>query len=186
MGIGFKKWYRSVSITMIVSAWWLQTSSKFSGKKPKKQPEKLGNGQLLSGCGFVQNIAPSSLSRDRKIKMEQTNNISYRIWKYSENRNFQQLWLIVRLDYYLRAIFERDSIAATIVVKSIVSPVLISLIEVRLSSVDKLSSVLSALSRISIIFNCLLGQTKSLSVLHYMVWLLVSKTLDKTSFVEAT
>jgi len=34
---------------------------------------KLGNEQLLSGCGFVQNIAPPSLSRDRRIKMEQTN-----------------------------------------------------------------------------------------------------------------
>jgi len=26
---------------------------------------------VLSGCGFVQNIAPPSLSRDRRIKMEQ-------------------------------------------------------------------------------------------------------------------
>jgi len=25
--------------TMIISAWWLRTSSKFSGKKTKKQPE---------------------------------------------------------------------------------------------------------------------------------------------------
>jgi len=25
--------------TMIISAWWLRTSSKFSGKKSKKQPE---------------------------------------------------------------------------------------------------------------------------------------------------
>jgi len=58
---------------MIISVWWLRTSSKFSGKKSMKQPEKLGNGQLLSGWGFVQNIAPPSLSRDRRIKMEQTN-----------------------------------------------------------------------------------------------------------------
>jgi len=34
---------------------------------------KLENGQLLRGCGFVQNIAPSSLSLDRRIKMVQTN-----------------------------------------------------------------------------------------------------------------
>jgi len=46
---------------MIISAWWLRTSSKFSGKK----------------CGFVQNIAPPSLSRDRRIKMEQTNKQYY-------------------------------------------------------------------------------------------------------------
>jgi len=66
-----RPWIRP--FTMIISAWWLWTSSKFSGKKSKKQQEKLGNGQLLSGCGFVQNIASPSLSRDRKIKMEQTN-----------------------------------------------------------------------------------------------------------------
>jgi len=27
--------------------------SKLNDKKPRKQPEKLGNGQLLFGCGFV-------------------------------------------------------------------------------------------------------------------------------------
>jgi len=54
---------------MIISAWWLRTSSKFSGKKSKKTTG-LGNGQFLSGCGFVQHIAPPSLSRDRRIKME--------------------------------------------------------------------------------------------------------------------
>jgi len=58
---------------MIISAWWLQTSSKFSVKKSKKQSENSKNGQLLSRCGFVQYIAPPSLSRDRRIKMEQTN-----------------------------------------------------------------------------------------------------------------
>jgi len=31
---------------------------------------KLGNRQLLSELGFVQNIAPPSLSRDKRIKME--------------------------------------------------------------------------------------------------------------------
>jgi len=59
---------------MIISAWWLRTSSKFGDKKSKKTTGKLGNGQLLSGCGFIQNIAPPSLSRDRRIKMEQTTN----------------------------------------------------------------------------------------------------------------
>jgi len=43
--------------------------------RSQKTTGKLGNGQLLSGCGFVQNITPPSLSRDRRIKMEQTNNI---------------------------------------------------------------------------------------------------------------
>jgi len=32
---------------------------------------KVGNGQLLSECGFVQIIVPPSLSRDRRIRMEQ-------------------------------------------------------------------------------------------------------------------
>jgi len=59
--------------TMIISVWWLRTSSRLSSKKSKKQPENFGNGQLLSGCRFVQNIAPPSLSLDRRIKMEQTN-----------------------------------------------------------------------------------------------------------------
>jgi len=38
----------------------------------KETTGKQGNGQLLSGRRFVQNIAPPSLSRDRSIK-EQTN-----------------------------------------------------------------------------------------------------------------
>jgi len=59
---------------MNISAWWLRTSSKLSGYEAKKTTGKLGNGQLLSGCGFVQNIAPLSLSRDGRINMERTNN----------------------------------------------------------------------------------------------------------------
>jgi len=38
----------------------------------KETTGKLGNGQPLSGCGFIQNIAPPSLFRDRRIKMKQT------------------------------------------------------------------------------------------------------------------
>jgi len=34
-------------MTMIISAWWFRTSSKFSGKKSKEITGKLGNGQLL-------------------------------------------------------------------------------------------------------------------------------------------
>jgi len=59
---------------MIITAWWLRTSSKFSDKKSKETTGKLGNGQLLSGCGFVQNIAPLSLSRDMRINMEKKQN----------------------------------------------------------------------------------------------------------------
>jgi len=32
-----RPWIRR--FTMIISAWWLRTSSKFSGNKSKKQPE---------------------------------------------------------------------------------------------------------------------------------------------------
>jgi len=53
---------------------------------------KLGNGQLLSKCKFVQNIVPPSLSGDRRIKMEQnkptTNNsfnARYALDKYTSS-----------------------------------------------------------------------------------------------------
>ena len=36
------------------------------------QLENLENGQLLRECGFVQRIAPPSLSRERRIKMHQS------------------------------------------------------------------------------------------------------------------
>jgi len=35
---------------MIISAWWLRTSSKFSGKKSKTQPENLEMGNSLAGA----------------------------------------------------------------------------------------------------------------------------------------
>jgi len=54
---------------MLISAWWLRISSKFSGKKSKKQPQTQ-KWTLLCECGFVQTLAPPSLSRDRRIKME--------------------------------------------------------------------------------------------------------------------
>jgi len=57
---------------MIISALWLRTSSKFSGKK-SKEPENSEMDNSLSGCGFVQNIAPLLLSRDRRLKIEQNN-----------------------------------------------------------------------------------------------------------------
>jgi len=48
---------------------------QFSGKKSKKQLEnsKRTTPTVLSGFGFIQNIASPSLSRDGWIKMEQTN-----------------------------------------------------------------------------------------------------------------
>ena len=52
-----RPWIRR--FTIIISAWWLRTSSKFMWEEVKRQPESLENGQLLSGCGFVQSIAHS-------------------------------------------------------------------------------------------------------------------------------
>ena len=65
-----RPWIRR--FTMIISAWWLRTSSKFMWEEVKGQPENLENGQLLSGCGFIQRIAPPSLSRERRIKIHQS------------------------------------------------------------------------------------------------------------------
>jgi len=66
----FHPWIRR--FTMIISAWWLRKSRKFRGKKSKKQL-KTRKWTTPKGCGFVQNIAPPSLSRYTRIKMEQTN-----------------------------------------------------------------------------------------------------------------
>ena len=50
-----RPWIRR--ITIIISAWWLEQAANLRGKKSKLQQESLENGQLLSGCGFVQSIA---------------------------------------------------------------------------------------------------------------------------------
>ena len=65
-----RPWIRRFA--MIISAWWLWTSSKFMWEEFKGQPENSENGQLLSGCGFVQRITPPSISRERRIKMHQS------------------------------------------------------------------------------------------------------------------
>ena len=42
-----RAWKRRFAV--IVSVWWLRTSSKFTWKEVKRQPENLENGQILSG-----------------------------------------------------------------------------------------------------------------------------------------
>jgi len=64
-----RPWIRH--FTILISAWWLRTSSKLSGKKSKETTGKLGNGQFLSRYRFIQNIAPPSLSHGRRLKMQQ-------------------------------------------------------------------------------------------------------------------
>jgi len=56
---------------MIISAWWLRTSSKFSGKKLKKQLENSEMNNSKAGADSSKNITPPSLSRDRRIKIDQ-------------------------------------------------------------------------------------------------------------------
>ena len=41
----------------------------------KGQPENFENGLLFSGCGFVQRIAPSWVSCERRTKMHQSINL---------------------------------------------------------------------------------------------------------------
>ena len=64
-------------LTMIISARWLRTSSKFMWKEVKRQQEKLENGLLLSGCGIIQRRGPPSLSRDRRIKMHHSSSKTF-------------------------------------------------------------------------------------------------------------
>jgi len=44
---------------------------------------KLKNGQLLSECGFVQNIAPPLLSLDKTIKMLEQNKHKIKLYKFN-------------------------------------------------------------------------------------------------------
>ena len=55
-----RPWIRR--FTMIISAWWLRTSSKFMWEEFIRQPENLENGQLLSECGFVKNKSATVVS----------------------------------------------------------------------------------------------------------------------------
>ena len=48
--------------TMIISAWWLQTSSKFTWEEGKRQPQSLDYGLLQSGRGLVQNKSATAAS----------------------------------------------------------------------------------------------------------------------------
>ena len=53
--------------TMIISALWLRKSTKFRWKEAKRQPKNLENSEIL--CGFVERMAPPSLSREIRITM---------------------------------------------------------------------------------------------------------------------
>ena len=54
-------------------SWWFATRNKFTAQI-KRLLENLGKSNILNGqnCGFVQRIASPSLSRDRRIKMHES------------------------------------------------------------------------------------------------------------------
>ena len=61
---------RTRCFTIIISAWWNLTSSKVKKSEAKFKRKTRKYRQLLSESRFVLRIAPSSLSRDRKVKMK--------------------------------------------------------------------------------------------------------------------
>ena len=54
--------------TTIISAWWNLTSSKLKKSETKFKRKARKQRQLLSESGFVLNITPPPLSRDRRMK----------------------------------------------------------------------------------------------------------------------
>ena len=56
--------------TTIILAWWNLTSSKLKKLEAKFKRKTRKHRQLLRESAFILHIAPSSLSRDRRIKMK--------------------------------------------------------------------------------------------------------------------
>jgi len=50
---------------MIISAWWLRISCKFSGKKSKKQPENLEMDNSQAGADYNITTVAFSLQEDK-------------------------------------------------------------------------------------------------------------------------
>ena len=67
-----RPWIRC--FTTFISAWWNITSSQLKKSEAKFKRKIRKQGQLLSESEFVLCIAPSSLSRDRRIKMKKSIN----------------------------------------------------------------------------------------------------------------
>ena len=67
-----RPWIRR--FTIIISAWWLQTSSKFTWEEVKTSTEKLGKWSTPKRVRIRPKYSAPSLSRDRRIKMHQSIN----------------------------------------------------------------------------------------------------------------
>ena len=67
-----RPWIRR--ITMIISAWWLRTNSKFSGQEFKKSLGTLDHRKLLSRCGLLQSRSSSGNEKcaDRSTSLRLT------------------------------------------------------------------------------------------------------------------
>ena len=69
-----RPWIRR--FTIIISAWWLRTSSKFTWEEVKTSIGKLGKWSTPKRVRIRPKYSAPSLSRDRRIKMHQSINQS--------------------------------------------------------------------------------------------------------------
>ena len=70
-----RPWIRR--FTIIISAWWLRTSSKFTWEEVKTSTGKLGKWSTPKRVRIRPKHSAPSLSRDRRIKMHQSINQSH-------------------------------------------------------------------------------------------------------------
>ena len=87
-----RPWIRR--FTIIISAWWLRTSSKFTWEEVKTSTGKLGKWSTPKRVRIRPKYSAPSLSRDRRIKMHQSINqsIKFRVFKNcSLNRYYQSI-----------------------------------------------------------------------------------------------
>ena len=70
--------------TIIISAWWLRTSSKFTWEEVKTSTGKLGKWSTPKRVRIRPKHSAPSLSRDRRIKMHQSINQSINFLKKTD------------------------------------------------------------------------------------------------------
>ena len=68
-----RPWIRR--FTIIISAWWLRTSSKFTWEEVKTSTGKLGKWSTPKRVRIRPKYSAPSLSRDRRIKLHQSINL---------------------------------------------------------------------------------------------------------------
>ena len=101
-----RPWIRR--FTIIISAWWLRTSSKFTWEEVKTSTGKLGKWSTPKRVRIRPKYSAPSLSRDRRIKMHQSINQSISIENktcYDFTLVCQALILPERFPQKIRVIF---------------------------------------------------------------------------------